>query len=132
MDYGWRNPERAVHNHSERLRSLESIAGCIGCAAPLQTSGTRDVLSLSAMMTSLRRPPEVLPTSAANYTLGRAARSVAGKAIFCGVLGEEFGSRLPSAATDSLHNREDRLPAAFVQNCAPICTGSQGLESGGV
>jgi hypothetical protein len=54
MDYGWQNPEQAVNNHSERLRSLESIAGCIGRAAQLQTSGTRDVLSLSAMMTSLR------------------------------------------------------------------------------
>jgi hypothetical protein len=60
MDCGWQNPEQAVGNRSERLTSLESNWNRTGRAAPLQTSGMRDVLSPFAMMISLQLIPDVL------------------------------------------------------------------------
>ena len=51
MDCGWQNPEWVPNNHLERLKSLRS-KDCMERAAPPQTSGMRDVLSLSAMMIS--------------------------------------------------------------------------------
>jgi hypothetical protein len=52
MDCGWRNPEWVANNHFECLKSLRSNKDRIERAAPPQTSGMRDVLSLSAMMIS--------------------------------------------------------------------------------
>jgi hypothetical protein len=52
MDCGWRNPEWVANNHFECLKSLRSNEDCIEPAAPPQTSGMREVLSLFAMMIS--------------------------------------------------------------------------------
>jgi hypothetical protein len=71
MDYGWRNPEWAANNHFDCLKSLRSNEDCMERAAPPQTSGMRDVLSLSAtdlIRTNLQRSHH----GDANYTAPRA------------------------------------------------------------
>jgi len=50
MDCGWQNLERAAGSRSEYLKPLPSNADCIERAVPPQTSGMRDVLSLSAII----------------------------------------------------------------------------------
>ena len=62
MDCGWRNPEWGANNHFEYLKSLRSNELCMERAARPQTSGMRDVLSLSAMMTSFELTSNVRTT----------------------------------------------------------------------
>lgn len=52
MDRGSQNQEQVANNHFECEPFLASSVACIWPAAPPQTSGMRDVLPLSAMISS--------------------------------------------------------------------------------
>ena len=69
MDCGWRNPEWVANDHFECLKSLPSNEDCMERAARPQTSGMRDVLSLSAMMISFELTSNVraMPQSCEFY-----------------------------------------------------------------
>jgi hypothetical protein len=67
MDCGWQNPEWVANDHYECPKSLASNEDCIERAAPPQTSGMRDVLSLSARMISLQTNLQPSRHRCANY-----------------------------------------------------------------